>query len=81
MPPELNARTAAPRTLALSVNGQRVDSAAATLAALLAERGFDGGVGGCACAVNGLFVPRANWAAQALADGDCIDVVAPVTGG
>ena len=81
MPHELNASTVAPPTLALSVNGQRVDSAAATLAALLAERGFDGGAGGFACAVNGLFVPRASWSAQALADGDCIDVVAPVTGG
>ena len=81
MPHEPNARSDLAAVRALSVNGERVASGAPTLAALLAERGFDGGAGGFACAVNGLFVPRASWSAQALADGDCIDVVAPVTGG
>ncbi|OIQ80598.1 sulfur carrier protein ThiS [mine drainage metagenome] len=79
MPHDVNARVAAPAALALSVNGEHVASAAATLVALLAERGFAGG--GFACAVNGQFVPRARWAEHMLADGDCIDVVAPVTGG
>ena len=37
--------------------------------------------GGFACAVNGGFVARAQWAAQRLSDGDCIDIVAPVVGG
>jgi sulfur carrier protein len=83
MPHELNMNTGAEASpaLALSVNGERVASAAPTLAALLVERGFDGGAGAFACAVNGQFVPRASWAAQTLAAGDRIDVVAPVTGG
>jgi sulfur carrier protein len=81
MPHELKARVGESASRSLSVNGERVASGAATLAALLAERGFDGGAGGVACAVNGQFVPRACWSAQTLADGDCIDVVAPVTGG
>ena len=67
--------------LALSVNGQSLRSAAGTLHELLAERGFDSVRGEFACAVNGDFVPRAQWAARRLADGDCVDVVAPVVGG
>ena len=65
----------------LSVNGERVRSEASTLQALLAERGFDLAAAGFACAVNGVFVPRAQWARQAVRGGDCIDIVAPVTGG
>lgn len=67
--------------LALSVNGESLRSAAGTLHELLAERGFDPVRGEFACAVNGSFVPRAQWAARLLADGDCVDVVAPVVGG
>ena len=87
MPHELNepapaaSTRATPPRMALSVNGEQVASAAPTLAVLLAERGFDASAGGFACAINGGFVPRARWSAQALADGDRIDVVAPVTGG
>ncbi len=75
MPPE------SPRSLQLSVNGQVVRSGAATLAELLAERQLDSRGGGFACAVNGSFVARARWAQQPLADGDCVDIVAPVVGG
>ncbi|MDE2121642.1 MAG: sulfur carrier protein ThiS [Betaproteobacteria bacterium] len=67
--------------LELSVNGEAVRSRAATLRELLRERGFEAERGGFACAVNGRFVPRAGWDAQALAAGDCVDIVAPVVGG
>jgi sulfur carrier protein len=64
----------------LSLNGRRVESDAATLADLLANEGYDP-AGAFACAVNRQFVPRAAWAERPLADGDQVDVVAPVTGG
>lgn len=72
--------TAATRALALSVNGERVTVEAATLAGLLMRRGhaLDAAL---ACAVNGVFVPRAQWTQCTLQPGDCIDIVAPVTGG
>ena len=72
---------AAGAAVGLAVNGEAVRSAAPTLHALLVERGLDPGAGGFACAVNGAFVPRAQWAAHALRGGDRIDIVAPVTGG
>ncbi len=78
MPPE-SARSGA--GLALRVNGEALRCRAATLHELLAARGLDPSSGAFACAVNGGFVPRAQWAAQQLADGDCIDIVAPVVGG
>lgn len=65
----------------VSVNGRRVGTRAATLDALLAERGFVLARGEFACAVNGCFVPRPGWSAQRLAAGDCVDIVAPVVGG
>jgi sulfur carrier protein len=34
-----------------------------------------------ACAVNNMFVPRAQWAGRELHDGDRVDVVTPITGG
>jgi sulfur carrier protein len=66
---------------ALSVNGELLSSRAPTLGELLRERGLDPAGGGFACAVNGCFVPRAQWDSQALAAGDCVDIVAPVVGG
>lgn len=71
----------APRDLTLSVNGQQLRTGAGTLCELLGERGLDTAQGAFACAVNGCFVPRAQWASQALAGGDCVDIVAPVVGG
>jgi len=67
-------------TRTLSLNGRRVDTDATTLAELLAAQGYDP-AGAHACAVNRQFVPRATWASRPLADGDQVDVVAPVTGG
>ena len=67
-------------THSLSLNGRRVDTDAGTLGDLLAAEGFDP-AGAYACAVNRQFVPRAAWCERRLADGDQVDVVAPVTGG
>jgi sulfur carrier protein len=64
----------------LSLNGEPLHSDAATLQALLAERGYDQG-GAFACALNHVFVPRHHWPQQPLRDGDRIDLVTPVTGG
>lgn len=64
----------------LSLNGEPLSSDAATLQALLAERGYDPRAA-FACALNLAFVPRPLWSQQALHDGDRIDVIAPVTGG
>ncbi len=68
-------------TRLLTVNGAPVRSEASSLAALLTEQGMEVAQSGFACAVNGLFVPRAQWAKQPLAAGDSIDIVAPVVGG
>jgi sulfur carrier protein len=65
----------------VSVNGAVLDSAAATLHELLLERGYDAARGAIACAVNGSFVARARWPEHAIAEADCIDIVAPVVGG
>jgi len=64
----------------LSLNGRAVSTEAPTLADLLRAEGFDLS-GAMACAVNQSFVPRSQWAARPLADGDEIDVISPVTGG
>lgn len=74
MPPESTGCT-------VWLNGEAVQTAAANLHALLAERGFDATQRAFACAVNGAFVPRGRWAEQALAAQDRIDIVAPVVGG
>lgn len=41
----------------------------------------DGGRLGVAAAIGGAVVPRSRWAAQALADGDEVEVVTAVQGG
>jgi len=64
----------------LSLNGQRIASAAANLQALLLAQGFDL-KSAMACAVNRRFVPRGEWPVRALQHGDRIDVVSPITGG
>lgn len=64
----------------ISLNGEPVHSAAPTLHALLVERGYNLQAA-FACAINAVFVPRAQWPQQALREGDRIDVITPVTGG
>lgn len=61
------------------VNGQSLETDAATLAALMAERAMEGGW--FATAVNGDFVPSDERHATPLADGDRIEILTPMQGG
>lgn len=63
----------------IQVNGDSRELRAADLAAALEELGFGGAV--VATAVNGQFVPAAARARAQLADGDRIEVLAPMQGG
>lgn len=62
----------------ITLNGEPRRTAAATLAALLDEQGLTGRL---ATARNGSFVPAAQRAVTAIAEGDRIEVVAPMQGG
>lgn len=66
--------------LEISLNGEHIATGAATLQALLMERGFDL-KSAFACAINNAFVPRPQWPERVLQSGDRIDVVTPITGG
>ena len=61
------------------VNGTWRDARAEQLAALLGELGYGDAV--VATAVNGTFVPAATRADTRLADGDNVEVLAPMQGG
>ena len=67
-------------TLEISFNGERLQTGATTLHALLLERGYEL-QNAFACAVNNGFVPRPQWPERVLQNGDRIDVVTPITGG
>lgn len=61
------------------VNGEPQTLAATTLAQALEEFGYDAAV--VATALNGRFVSTASRATTALADGDALEIVAPMQGG
>ncbi|TIV69538.1 MAG: sulfur carrier protein ThiS [Mesorhizobium sp.] len=63
----------------LIVNGEALDTAVATLAALLAELDYEGDW--LATAVNSDVVHKANRAEFRLSDGDRIEVLSPMQGG
>lgn len=63
----------------ISLNGRPLETAAATLADLLAAEGFT--TAKVATAVNGEFVAEKARAATALADGDRVEVVSVRQGG
>lgn len=63
----------------ITVNGQAVESDAATLADLLARQGI--GDSKVATAVNEAFVPAGLRGQTALNDGDRVEIVAPRQGG
>ena len=63
----------------LLVNGETTESRAETLAALLAA--LDYGEAKVATAVNGDFVPAGERAGRRLADGDAVEILAPMQGG
>jgi sulfur carrier protein len=65
----------------LRVNGVEADSAVATVAELLAERGIDPTARFLAVAVNGIVVRRGEWPASPLAAGDEVEIVRPLQGG
>ena len=66
-------------TVSLRVNGEVVETAARTLASLLAELGYGGRK--VATARNGDFVAERSRADTPIAAGDAIEVVAPRQGG
>jgi sulfur carrier protein len=65
--------------MVLIVNGQRMETAANSLPALLQE--LDYGHRHLAIAVNHEVVPRASWAEAALKDGDAVEILTPRQGG
>ncbi|MFC6281796.1 MULTISPECIES: sulfur carrier protein ThiS [Polaromonas] len=67
-------------SLEISLNGKRIETAAATLQALLLAHGYELQTA-FACAINSSFVPRPQWPERALQNGDRIDIVTPITGG
>ncbi|ROQ70925.1 sulfur carrier protein ThiS [Streptomyces sp. CEV 2-1] len=69
-----------PLSLSVSVNGEAVAVAAGTtLDALVAT--LTGAPSGVAAALNETVVPRGQWSAAALADGDRVEVLTAVQGG
>ena len=69
------------RGATIQVNGSRRPLRCTFLAELLCEMGHDPHRAGIAVAVNGELVPRAQWAARALAPQDAIEIVGAVQGG
>lgn len=65
--------------LAIQLNGSAAETAAATLAELLAEQGFTGAR--VATAVNGDFVAERARGATRLAEGDSVEIVSARQGG
>ncbi len=63
----------------IDLNGQPAQTKAATLAALIEERGYD--AASVATALDGDFVPRSARAATPLTEGARVEVVAPMQGG
>ena len=65
----------------IRVNGETEPLAAATLAALLAEKALDTEQKGIAVALNGAVVPRAAWLQTPLMPGDSVEIVRARQGG
>ncbi|MCY3828916.1 MAG: sulfur carrier protein ThiS [Rhodospirillaceae bacterium] len=63
------------------LNGDPVDTAAATVRTLLDEQGIDAEARGVAVAVNAAVAPRGAWAETVLAEGDAVEIVKPFRGG
>ncbi len=76
----MNARTGA--EIGVKVNGEpRAVRTGATIADLVSDAVPNTEARGVAVARNGEIVPRGEWAATALAEGDAIEIVRPVQGG
>ena len=66
--------------MVIILNGETIDTqAGATIAVMLAQAGYADML--VAVAVNGAFVPRSDHDHVQLAEGDAVDIVAPMQGG
>ncbi len=65
--------------MVVTVNGERRETQASSVAALLRELDYDGAH--LAVAVNAEVVPRGRWADATLAAGDTVEVLTPRQGG
>jgi sulfur carrier protein len=65
----------------ITINGESEPLAAATLAALLADKAVDTEQKGIAVALNGAVVPRAAWPQTNLKPGDRVEIVRARQGG
>lgn len=66
----------------LKINGERFEATTAkTLAAVLADKGYAVDRTGIAVAVNDAVVPRQEWTAYPLDEGDRIEVIQATQGG
>lgn len=65
----------------IMLNGDLVETAAATVRSLLDEQGIDAEARGVAVAVNEAVVPRRDWTDRALGAGDAVEIVKPFRGG
>ena len=65
----------------IRVNGETEPLLVATLAALLEEKAVDIGQRGIAVALDGDVVPRSEWPATRVADGQQVEVLRAVQGG
>ncbi|MBE3639539.1 sulfur carrier protein ThiS [Mangrovicoccus algicola] len=63
----------------IELNGERIETGAASLDALVEERGHD--AGSVATALDGAFVPRPLRAAAMLRDGARVEILSPMQGG
>lgn len=67
--------------MSLTLNGERLDETAETVADLVRTRLSDAETQGVAVAVNDAVVPRGEWSRHRLADGDTVEIVRAVQGG
>ena len=65
--------------MVLTINGERQEVEAGTVAALVEALGFEGAF--FAGALNREIVRRARWSETSLADGDSVEIVTPRQGG
>lgn len=65
----------------IRLNGKPYGTMAASIAALLAERGIDASRPGIAVAANQKVVKRGDWAATPVSANDDIEIVQPFQGG
>lgn len=65
--------------MTITYNGQKMDTTAATVAALIAE--VNAPEAGTAVAINGAVIPRSAWEDTRLEEGVVIDVLTAIQGG